>query len=99
MIFWLIVLALASADALFLWCCLSVGGRADKISSARFERLCEAVHDGWQQERRRQGRADHPDMVPYSELSEQAKEYDRETVRRVLDGLGVPYGGSHEDHP
>lgn len=31
----------------------------------------------------------HPDMIPYSELPENIKEYDRVTVRTVLDAMGV----------
>ena len=57
----------------------------------RFESICEAVHNGWWEEKKRQGVTDHPDMIPYGELAESVKEYDRVTVRRVLDALGVRY--------
>lgn len=29
----------------------------------------------------------HPDMVPYADLAENVKDYDRATVRGVLDGI------------
>ena len=29
----------------------------------------------------------HPDLIPYEDLTEEVKEYDRVTVRQVLDGL------------
>lgn len=57
----------------------------------RFEQICKAVHNGWWEEKKRQGVTDHPDMVPYCELPEAIKEYDRVTVRRVLDALGIAY--------
>lgn len=59
-----------------------------------FETICENVHNGWWMEKIRQGVTDHPDMIEYSKLSESVKEYDRVTVRRVLDALGVAC-----DHP
>lgn len=57
----------------------------------QFEQICEAVHNGWWDEKKRQGVADHPDMIPYDELAEDVKEYDRVTVRRVMDALGIRY--------
>jgi len=62
------------------------------------EQLAENVHDNWALERMAQGwqwgesRDDqaktHPDLVPYSELSETEKDYDRksaiETLRAIL---------------
>lgn len=75
------------------------------------ERIAEAVHIGWMEEKQRQGFADHPfspvaferdgsctrcgvhgvnhhaDMRPYADLAESTKEYDRATVRAVLDAL------------
>lgn len=48
------------------------------------ERLSEEVHNSWWQERLRQGIVDHPDMIPYNDLAENIKEYDRVTVRTVL---------------
>ena len=63
----------------------------EPLSEERFEEICEAVHNGWWEEKKRQGVTDHPDMIPYSELSEEVKEYDRVTTRRVLDALGLAY--------
>lgn len=52
------------------------------------ERLAEAVHNAWWEEKKRQGKADsHPDAIPYKELSEEVKEYDRVTVRTVMKEL------------
>lgn len=67
-----------------------------QLTEKQIERICEAVHDGWQAEKRRQGVTDHPNMVPYADLPESVKEYDRVTVRRVLDALGVSYPGGPE---
>lgn len=55
--------------------------------SAEFEAVCEAVHNEWWNEKERQGVFDHPDMVPYAQLAEDKKDYDRATVRVVLEGL------------
>ena len=53
-----------------------------------FERVCEEVHNSWWREKERQGKADdHPDAIPYRELSETVKEYDRATVRTVIAAL------------
>ena len=58
------------------------------------ERVAENVHDLWAQQRMKEGwswgpqRDDvakqHPGLVPYDELSESEKEYDRITTRGVL---------------
>lgn len=64
-----------------------------EISCERFEEICEQIHNGWWAEKINQGIFDHPDMKPYSELEENVKEYDRVTLRRVLDALGVSYDG------
>lgn len=53
------------------------------------EELAEAVHNAWWEEKKRQGKSEgHPDAVPYSQLPENVKEYDRVTVRTVLGKLG-----------
>ena len=58
------------------------------------EILSEKVHNAWMEEKKAQGftygekyddmNKKHPDMLPYKELSEKVKEYDRVTVRAVL---------------
>lgn len=50
----------------------------------QFEALCEAVHNAWWEEKKLQGISDHPDMIPYAELEESVKEFDRATVRAVF---------------
>lgn len=66
------------------------------LAQERFEQICEAVHNGWWEEKKRQGVTDHPDMIPYCDLSEPVKEYDRVTVQRVLDALGITYQPANE---
>lgn len=63
------------------------------------DRLVEAisaqVHDSWMEMKRAAGvssrklETGEELMVPYTQLSEQAKELDRGTVRTVLSALGV----------
>ena len=65
--------------------------RICEVSEDDFEEICEAVHNGWMDEKKRQGMTEHPDMHPYHELPENVKEYDRVTVRCVLDALGIKY--------
>lgn len=65
--------------------------RICEVSEDGFEEICEAVHNGWMDEKKRQGMTEHPDMHPYHELPENVKEYDRVTVRCVLDALGIKY--------
>ena len=58
------------------------------------ELLSEKVHNAWMKEKEAQGfsygkdydkeKKKHPDMLPYNELKEEVKEYDRATVRAVL---------------
>ena len=62
-----------------------------EVLGDEFEKICEAVHNEWWEEKKRQGIDDHPDMLPYQELPENVKEYDRVTVRRVLEALGIKY--------
>ena len=54
-----------------------------------FEQICEQVHNAWWEEKKRQGVTDHPDMLPYNDLSEEVKEYDRATVRAVLNAMDL----------
>lgn len=65
--------------------------RIAQVLGDEFEKICEAVHNEWWEEKKRQGIDDHPDMLPYQELPENVKEYDRVTVRRVLEALGIKY--------
>jgi hypothetical protein len=61
------------------------------------EDLAERVHDGWAAQRISEGwsfgvtrddaRREHPGLVPYSELSEVEKEYDRITALTTLSAL------------
>ena len=58
--------------------------RICEVLGDEFEKICEAVHNEWWEEKKRQGIDDHPDMLPYQELPENVKEYDRVTVRLSL---------------
>ena len=51
------------------------------------EILAEKVYVSWQEEKHRQGIFDHPDDIPYENLEDSKKEYDRVTVRTVLNGM------------
>jgi hypothetical protein len=61
------------------------------------ERLSASIHESWSARRIAEGwkrgptRDDvlktHPDLVPYSELPEAEKEYDRTTVRATVKGI------------
>lgn len=64
------------------------------MENAYEEALSKKVHDAWMEEKANQGfvygkkldlvNKRHPDMLPYEELPENVKEYDRATVRAVL---------------
>ena len=51
------------------------------------ERVAEAVHDAWWDEKKKQGVTNHPDMIPYMELAEDVKEYDRVTARTTIEAM------------
>jgi RyR domain len=61
------------------------------------ERLAENNHDHWARKRiekgwhygpnRNDSEKEHPDLVPYAELSESEKSYDRKTVIEVLKAI------------
>lgn len=61
------------------------------------ERLAENAHDHWAEtrmregwtygERRDDGKKTHPDLVPYGELPETEKEYDRKTAMETLKAI------------
>jgi hypothetical protein len=60
------------------------------------EFLAEKVHEAWQEEKHKQGIFNHPDDIPYSQLKDNIKEYDRVTVRTVLRGLSEYFKKSAE---
>lgn len=51
------------------------------------ESLSEEVHKAWQEEKHKQGIYNHPDDIPYKDLAENIKDYDRVTVKTVLNAL------------
>ncbi len=58
------------------------------------EKTAEAVHNAWWAEKKKQGVTGHPDMIPYSDLPEETKEYDRATARatiKSMDYMTAPY--------
>jgi len=71
--------------------------------AGQLEVVSAAVHDEWMEEQRRRGRTSSVGrdgeeyMVPYSELSEAAKELDRVTVRAVLKHVAQPVAPAEEN--
>jgi len=59
----------------------------NEIYNQLVETLAEKVHEAWQEEKHKQGIYNHPDDIPYSELKDNIKEYDRVTVKTVLNAL------------
>ena len=57
------------------------------LNELQFEKVCDYIHQGWQEEKHRQGVWNHPDDIPYDELPENVKEYDRATVRSAIKAL------------
>jgi hypothetical protein len=63
--------------------------RRKQMDLPDIEMVAEKVHEAWMESKRKQGITSRKSefgeeqMVPYSELSEQAKELDRSTVRAV----------------
>jgi hypothetical protein len=63
------------------------------------ERLAENTHEVWAQRRMAEGwrpgprrdeaRKEHPSLVPYTELPEEEKEYDRSTALETLKVLAI----------
>lgn len=51
------------------------------------EQLAENGHELWALNAIAQGRLDHPDLIPYSELSEDKKKYDRDTAMGALKAI------------
>lgn len=58
-----------------------------KIVKPDLEYIAELVHNSWWEQKLKSGITDHPDMIPYNELSENVKEYDRVTARTVINIL------------
>jgi hypothetical protein len=62
-------------------------------SSANTEAMAEAAHDAWLAEKRRRGVTSWPNehgveqMVPYAELDEDVREFDRVVVRAIAEVL------------
>lgn len=60
-------------------------------------RIAERVHEVWAEKRQAEGwrygprrddeRKEHPCLVPYDELPEEEREYDRATARTVIEAL------------
>ena len=82
----------ALGEAIIALCEKAERENPQPLTEYQFEKICESVHNGWWEEKKTQGITNHPDMIPYSELAESVKDYDRVTVRRVLDALGIVYG-------
>lgn len=53
----------------------------------KLEKIAESVHNAWWNEKIKQGVTDHTDMIPYAELDENVKEYDRVTARGCYGGV------------
>ena len=52
------------------------------------EYFAKKVHESWQEEKHKQGIFNHPDDIPYKDLADNIKEYDRVTVKSVFKALG-----------
>lgn len=69
------------------------------MSLPHIETVSARVHDAWMASKRKAGIASRKSesgeelMVPYYQLSEQAKELDRGTVRAVYDAIALISGG------
>jgi len=72
------------------------------------ERLAQNNHDHWARKRidegwrygvrRNDNKKEHPDLVPYEQLPESEKEYDRKTVIEALKAIiALGYGVSRSD--
>lgn len=58
-----------------------------EFEPAVLERLAELEHRRWEHHQRRNGRPGHEWAVPWSELSDSVKEYDRAAVRSIAPSL------------
>jgi hypothetical protein len=74
---------------------------------ARLEKLAELEHNRWMAERRLSAwqhgphrdnfRRRHPALVPYAELSEASKRFDREITRATLEAVARVHDAQHPD--
>ncbi|MFN7400444.1 MAG: RyR domain-containing protein [Sandaracinobacter sp.] len=65
---------------------------------ARLEKLAERHLSGWQHGPRRDNlRRRHPDLVPYAELSEASKRFDREIALATLEAVVRVHDAQHHD--
>lgn len=55
--------------------------------SALTEALAESCHDTWALAKLAQGSTDHKDLIPYGELDEPTKDYDRNTAMGTLKAI------------
>ena len=72
------------------------------------ESLAGTLHDVWARQRLDQGwsygpvrddaRKEHPDLVPYAELSEEEKEYDRQAATQTIKGIMALGYAIKKDH-
>jgi len=58
-----------------------------KSISLLTERLAESCHDNWAIAKLAQGITDHKDLIPYGELDEPTKDYDRKTAMETLKAI------------
>jgi hypothetical protein len=71
--------------------------RLDETLCGVLEQLAEKIHDAWAAQRLAEGwqygpkrdddRKTHPCLIPYGELPENEKDYDRHTARTALSAL------------
>ncbi len=69
----------------------------EKSFGETFEKIAKSVHNQWMEGRinagwkfgmeRDEEKKEHPSLIPYEELSEDEKEYDRQTTRIVIKSL------------
>ncbi len=55
--------------------------------NALTEKLAASTHDVWALGKFKNNITDHPDLIPYEELSEEKKDYDRNTAMETLKAI------------
>ena len=75
---------------------MQVTGKREDVNSL-VNKIAEKVHESWAAKRLSQGwrygperndeRKEHPCLVPYADLPESEREYDRATTRTVIEAL------------